>query len=364
MPLTKALRVVAELEGMVDSTDWEIRHREGEVADLSPYGLHHLAEHGIDIWWRGGRPGRARRRLNGALRARTANLAWSETLVPRRRPPWTPQVVLCWDERSGVPALARERLLPRHRPVATGLIWAGEPDADPAATRACARWLPRAALVWVLSTAQLPTARDLAGPGVRVEYLPFGVDVDLFSPGPARAPRPEPSDARLIVSVGNDRHRDHDGLVSSAAQVAGTRPEVRLELASRLPVQVPPALGRRHPHLGMRDLVPLYREAAVVAIATRTNTHASGITAVLEAMACGRPVVVSDTPGMSDYVTHGRTGLLVPVGDTDGFAAAIASLLDDPDRAEAIGAAARDHVVARHSSSTMQARLAQLLADL
>ena len=351
------LSVVAELEGLVDTTAWRERHRAGLVADESPYGLHHLAEHGVDVWWRGGPPVGLRRRLDGRVARRVGALTWSQTLVPRAHPPTAPDLVLCWDERSGVPSLVRERLLPRHLPVATGLIWATEPDADPAVVRAATRWLPRAALAWVLSTGQLDAARRMCGPRVRLEVLPFGVDVDTFTPEHDSAVPSTP----LVVSVGNDRHRDHAGLVRAVRAVAGSGVDVRLELATRAAVDVPSTLGRRHVHLTTAQLVSLYRRAAVVAVATRPNAHVSGITAVLEAMSCGRPVVVSRTPGMSDYVDDGRTGVLVEPGDDEAFARALTLLLADPDRAAAMGQAAAERVRERHSSRAMAARLADLL---
>lgn len=64
----------------------------------------------------------------------------------------------------------------------------------------------------------------------------------------------------------------------------------------------------------------------------------------LDAMAHGVPVVASRTGGLTDVVDDGMTGVLVPVGDVEGFAAAVAGIVSDPTANTAMGAAARVRV--------------------
>lgn len=63
--------------------------------------------------------------------------------------------------------------------------------------------------------------------------------------------------------------------------------------------------------------------------------------ALLEAMAAGLPVVASSTGGIPEVVTHGVEGFLVAPGDVDDLTQRLGELLDDPDLAERMGAAAR-----------------------
>ena len=58
------------------------------------------------------------------------------------------------------------------------------------------------------------------------------------------------------------------------------------------------------------------------------RAEAFGKTAT-EAMACGTPVVASAVGGLPEQVLEGKTGLLVPVGDADGLAAAVGRILQD-----------------------------------
>jgi glycosyltransferase involved in cell wall biosynthesis len=65
---------------------------------------------------------------------------------------------------------------------------------------------------------------------------------------------------------------------------------------------------------------------------------------VVDYMACGKPMVVSDVGMNREYVAHGRSGLLTPPGDAPAFRQALAALLADPEGAARMGRAAQDRV--------------------
>jgi starch synthase len=83
--------------------------------------------------------------------------------------------------------------------------------------------------------------------------------------------------------------------------------------------------------------------------------------ASLEAMSCGLPVVANDDGGTAEQVLDGVTGVLVsdpgdsgdPGGFAEALAAALADLLRHPERARAMGEAARRHVAAQFSMAAM-----------
>jgi glycosyltransferase involved in cell wall biosynthesis len=82
--------------------------------------------------------------------------------------------------------------------------------------------------------------------------------------------------------------------------------------------------------------------------------------ALMEAMSCGLPCVASLLPGATDtLIVDGVSGRLVPVGDVEAFAAAIADLLRNPERAAALGMAARAIVLDRFASDKVADRWLQ-----
>lgn len=83
--------------------------------------------------------------------------------------------------------------------------------------------------------------------------------------------------------------------------------------------------------------------------------------ALLEAQAAGLPVLAGRTGGVPDVVRDGTGGVLVPVGDAAAFATALAGLLDDPARRQALGHAAHRITLAEHDLSAATATLDTLV---
>jgi glycosyltransferase involved in cell wall biosynthesis len=79
--------------------------------------------------------------------------------------------------------------------------------------------------------------------------------------------------------------------------------------------------------------------------------------ALLEAMACGLPVVASRLPGIAEAVTEDESGFLLPVGDADGMNAAVQKLLSDRDLSRRMGERARQSVEEKFTRSQMMDKL-------
>ena len=85
--------------------------------------------------------------------------------------------------------------------------------------------------------------------------------------------------------------------------------------------------------------------------------------AALEAMSAGRPVIVARSGGLGEIVVDGKTGLVVPPGDSAALAAAIEQLLEDPATREQMGKAAALHA-AQFSTDKIVPRIVEVYQDL
>lgn len=146
-----------------------------------------------------------------------------------------------------------------------------------------------------------------------------------------------------------DRHPDARLLlVGTGDQEASLRAEV-----ARL------RLGESVIFAGMRTDIPEVMRASEIVVLP--SVYGENLpTVLMEAGACGRPVVASDVGGISDIVTDGVTGLLAAPGDSAGVARAVNELLDDPARADALGRAARERIVTRFSAGVWAANLREV----
>jgi glycosyltransferase involved in cell wall biosynthesis len=179
----------------------------------------------------------------------------------------------------------------------------------------------------VVGTNQVPYFESLCG-GRRVHYVPHGVDTEVFSP---RDPseRPE-TDARHVLFVGKHR-RDFvtlGGVIEKMQQIA---PEVTFVLVTNSDAGRPLArLGNvtLRERVAERELVELYRDAAVLIQPMEESTANNSI---LEALACGLPVVATDIGGVRDYVGSGGAAMLTRPGSVDEMVEAIVEVTRDPD---------------------------------
>jgi glycosyltransferase involved in cell wall biosynthesis len=184
----------------------------------------------------------------------------------------------------------------------------------------------------------------------KIKVVRNGVDLRVLSrrsAGPA--PLPAPKTARLTAICGRmtankgidvylramqrlkDSHPDLHHLVIGEGSEALTRELI--ELADGL------GLGERVWFLGHRhDAIALFRVVDVVVSASARESFGRTL---IEAMACGVPVVATRSGGPEEIVTDGKNGFLVNIGDDAAIAGRVAELLDNHVLAEALGSAGR-----------------------
>ena len=223
------------------------------------------------------------------------------------------------------------------------------------------RWLHRLDRVIALSHSQQAYLLEEAGvPPERVRLVLRGVDQRFYSPQGG-------SEQGYIASAGQTG-RDYATLIAAARElgvptvIAASSPWVseNATISRELPSNV--AIRRRLDRLALRGV---YDRAAVIVVPLQPGMEiAAGVNATLEAMAMRKPVVVSATPGISDYVTDGDTGILVAPGDPDALADALAGLLADAGRRERLAAAARALTEADRSLDAFARGVRRVVAEV
>lgn len=178
-----------------------------------------------------------------------------------------------------------------------------------------------------------------------------GIDLDIFHPADPRAARAAlnlPLDARILLFAANhirsNPFRDFATMQEALRRVAHNwqgPPLLFVALGEDLPEEkIASATLRFVPFQKDERAVARYYQAADLYVhGTRADTFP---TTVLEALACGKPVVASRVGGIPEQVNENQTGHLVPIGDPAAMASALLSLLtNDPKRQSMSDAAAQ-----------------------
>ena len=185
-----------------------------------------------------------------------------------------------------------------------------------------------------------------------------GVDVTQFAPSPEAPGVPVAAFvSRMLWEKGVDV------VVEAARRLAARGTSVRVLLAGvpdpENPGSIPEDRLRRWHEEGAvewcghrNDIAALWAESHLAVL----PTHGEGLPkSLLEAAACGRPIVATDVPGCREIVRDGETGLLVPPHDAVALADAIDRLVGDHALRRRLGARAREVAVAEFSEERVVA---------
>ncbi len=179
----------------------------------------------------------------------------------------------------------------------------------------------------------------------------FGIDVNFWTP----APRESRFD---VLSVGSDTLRDYATLLRAIG-------ERRCRIVTRLSIKAEtiPAQTTVDGDASWPELRELYRSARLVVIPIKNQPRDSGHSATLQAMACGRAVILSATKGLWDGsgLKHGENIWLVPPEDDNALAQAISLLLTDTAMRTRLEGNARTYVLNGHTSADFGRSLLQVV---
>jgi L-malate glycosyltransferase len=199
-------------------------------------------------------------------------------------------------------------------------------------------------------------------PRTRTVTVHEGIDLGRVSAAPPATLHQElwlPHEAPLVGNVAAlVPHKGQRHLVEAAARVLPEHPDARFiiagegELRASLEQQIRQHHLEKHVMLvGFRaDILSLHKAFDLFAMSSVTEGLG---TSLLDAMACGKPIVATTAGGIPEVVVHEETGLLVPPRDPPAMAAAIARLLADPGLRRQMGEAGLARVRTHFSAETM-----------
>lgn len=168
-----------------------------------------------------------------------------------------------------------------------------------------------------------------------VEVVYNGVDTEYFRPGETPSVGSPPT---VLYTGAHHPRKELNTLLYAVKQVVDCNPEIRVVLTGTGSnreelIQMSSEMGIRDrvkfPGYVSRDRLLEYYQSSDIFV--NPSRYEGLPTSVLEAMACGLPVVATDIPGHNELITRGENGLLVPPGDSSKLAKAISDLIADKD---------------------------------
>jgi hypothetical protein len=189
-------------------------------------------------------------------------------------------------------------------------------------------------LIFVHSQAEAGQFSDLhAIPRERFAFVHWGYDLPAFTPlDPA-------SGVPATVCMIGRNNRDY-GCFVAASDLAGFRGVIVAPAYSGLPERPGPKVEAVF-DIPMAECIARMPAATVNVVALTDSSRGAGHITMVSAMHLGKPQVVSEAEQIADYIIDGVNGLLVPVGNAEMLASAIARLLAEPGLARQLGETGR-----------------------
>jgi colanic acid/amylovoran biosynthesis glycosyltransferase len=213
--------------------------------------------------------------------------------------------------------------------------------------------------------------RILGAPEERIHFIPVGVDTDLFVPTDPGANGP------MLLAVGRfvEKKAPYATLLAFSHALRAC-PDATLVMAGDGPLldtckQMSQALGLAdriqflgaQSHAAVRELMRRARAFTQHSVRALNGDSEGTALSVLEAAACGLPVIATRHAGIKDSMIHGTTALLSDELDVLSMSTHMAMLLSNPELASELGRNARIRVANQYGMKQSVQRLADVLRD-
>ncbi len=192
-----------------------------------------------------------------------------------------------------------------------------------------------------------------------------GVDIDAFQVTPA----PEAQCIRVVFASRLLREKGVYDLVDAAKHFAEENAPIKFSFAGIIDQDAPGAISEDVVEqldcdgviewLGqVKDIPKLISDSHIVCL---PSTYGEGIPRILiEAAACGRPIVTTDVPGCREICQHNKNGLLIPPGSLSSLVQALETLSSSDSLRDAMGHVGREMVENEYSNQHVIAQLESL----
>ena len=219
---------------------------------------------------------------------------------------------------------------------------------------------------------------DAGYPGRKLRVAYDGVDPDAFCPGVfdkarMRAEFELPADAFVVLMIARvEENKRHELLLEATARTLSQLPELHIVMVNSFGTRdLHARLHSKTRELGLVSRVsvlPFQRDIRRIECAADVlvlpSDHEPLGTCVLESMALGKPVIVSDNGGTRELVEHDASGLEFTAGDASSLADAMVYLGRDAALASRMGSLGRSRVLERFTLRHHAAAVAELFHEL
>jgi glycosyltransferase involved in cell wall biosynthesis len=201
-------------------------------------------------------------------------------------------------------------------------------------------------------------------PASKIRVIENGVDINKFKPNfqiglDVRKELGIPEEAKVVGIIGRIVPlKNHDLFLRSAEKISKNRKDVYFLIVGDGPLLS--SIRNYAKSLGLSnrviftgwytDIERIIPALDMLVLCSQVEGHNI---VVLEAMACGKPVIGTDVRGIHTMVKHGENGMLVPVDNSTALAKAILYLIENPQVAERMGNTARNYVAEKYDADYM-----------